>query len=105
MRVIASIKEGNTKRAEAYQGKVIKKQTAILFGKESKQRITSKLCITLFHIAQPLREQLNRDIFIVHQQMFLRCCPRKIDKRIGISSQACYSSNDISANRFGNQSI
>jgi len=56
---------------------------------------TSELGITLLHIAEPLSEEFDRDIFVVHQQMPLSCRPGEVDQGVGVSREACYAADNI----------
>jgi hypothetical protein len=56
---------------------------------------TSELRVPLLHIAEPLREELDRYIFIVQHQMLLRRGARKVDQRVRIRRQAGDGTDDI----------
>ena len=56
---------------------------------------TSELGITLLHIAEPLSEELDRDIFVVRQQMPLSRRSGKVDQGVGVRREACYATNNI----------
>jgi hypothetical protein len=56
---------------------------------------TSELGITLLHIAEPLSEELDRDIFVVRQQMPLSRRSGEVDQGVGVRCEACYAANNI----------
>ena len=56
---------------------------------------TSELGITLLHIAEPLSKELDRDIFVVHQQMPLSRRSGEVDQGVGVRREACYAANNI----------
>jgi hypothetical protein len=57
--------------------------------------LTSELCVALLHVAQALHEHLDRDIFIVGEQMPLSTVPGKVDERIGVRSDTSETSEDV----------
>jgi hypothetical protein len=56
---------------------------------------TSKLCVALFHIAQPLCEELDGDILIVLQQMPLRRRPCVVDEGVSIGCDTSHTTNNV----------
>lgn len=60
---------------------------------------TTVLSVPLFHVTKTLREQLDRYIFVVLQQMSLRHRPRKVDERVGIGRDPSDTTDHVSESR------
>jgi hypothetical protein len=56
---------------------------------------TSKLRVSLLHVAQPLHEHFHRDVIIVSEEVSLCAVPRKVDERVGVGRDSCEAGEDV----------
>jgi hypothetical protein len=66
------------------------------FGDSSRNSLpTSKLRVALFHVTQPLHEHLDRNVFVVSEQVALCTVPPEIDKRISVGGDSGETGEDV----------